>query len=31
MVEESLASNHNAHPAMSSGELTAVTGPASVV
>jgi hypothetical protein len=30
-AEESAPSNHNAHPAISSGELTAVTGPASVV
>jgi hypothetical protein len=30
-ADESAPSNHNAHPAMSVGELTAATGPASVV
>jgi hypothetical protein len=30
-ADESAPSNHKAHPVISSGELTAVTGPASVV
>jgi hypothetical protein len=30
-ADESAPSNHNAHPLISVGELTAVTGPASVV
>jgi len=30
-ADESAPSSHNAHPAMSVGALTAVTGPASVV
>jgi hypothetical protein len=30
-ADESAPSSHNAHPLISVGELTAVTGPASVV